>query len=314
MDKKARETYFRLVNTRYQRCLEPQEQCNSAPIRAHSIQNSRILDQMSDDGHVMMPRLSHDPNGTPVVEFKTIGRNQATTFTGLCSTHDAEIFRPIDTNRLDVADPEHLFLLAYRAVLKESHACLETACKFQSVYQARVEAGTSPRDRPDAAGLQAVEWLCNAYDMYLYKRKYDDAYLNKNHSRIAHRHIQLDHVPVSIAVSALFSLDDIEWPDDVARVAMNVFPFEGKVHVVFSFLAKEARFAEQYLQKVFSARGHYQRYLISKTVLQHCANFVVAPSYYETMSEEKKRALIDFFRHTLSRNQHDYENENLYLF
>jgi hypothetical protein len=41
---------------------------------------------------------------------------RASTFTGLCSPHDAEIFRPIDTENFNPRSQEHLFLIAYRSV------------------------------------------------------------------------------------------------------------------------------------------------------------------------------------------------------
>jgi hypothetical protein len=60
------------------------------------------------------------------------GRNEASTFTGLCSAHDADLFRPIDTRELDVNDREQFFLLAYRSVTREVHAPL-LARRFDSI-------------------------------------------------------------------------------------------------------------------------------------------------------------------------------------
>ena len=54
--------------------------------------------------------------------FKSVGRNDATTFTGLCSEHDRRMFEPIDKATINVLDEEHLFLFAYRSVLRELHA------------------------------------------------------------------------------------------------------------------------------------------------------------------------------------------------
>jgi hypothetical protein len=178
----------------------------------------------------------------------------------------------------------------------------------------RVAEGLSPGDRPDEAGLMATEWLCNAYDMYEYKRKFDLAYLKADYQRLGHYKLVFEGVQPSIAVNSLFSLDDIDWPDDVARIALNIFPESQRTHVVFSFLNEEKAYATQYLQRILAATGDYQRYLLSKLVLQHCENFVMSPGYFENMPQEKREAVLEFFGNTITRNEHDYENEDLYLF
>lgn len=313
MDRTRKKIYFDLQKLSFRRCLEPSGQCGGAPIRAHSIQNARILEMLSSNGHVIMPQLTHT-GGVPDITFARIGRNQATTFLGLCGQHDQEIFRPIERVAIDVEDDSHLFLLAYRAVFRETHACIQAAVKMQAGYQARVTEGLSPADRPDRAGLMATEWLANSYDTYKYKRKFDTAYLKRDYQRLGHFRLVFDDAPPSVAASALFSLDDVDWPDDVARVALNVFPEPTRTHVILSFLKEEKPYATQYLQRILDATGHYQRYLVSKLVLQHCENFVMSPSYFEGMAHEQKDAVREFFLRTLNQNEHDYEDQNLYLF
>jgi hypothetical protein len=160
----------------------------------------------------------------------------------------------------------------------------------------------------------ATEWICNSYDTYEYKRKLDALYLGRDYRRIGHYHVIFEDTLPSIAVNALFSLDDIKWPDDVARVALNIFPESNRTHVLFSFLEEEQPYAFQYLERTLGARGQYQRYLVSKLVLQHCENFVISPAYFEAMSEERRAAILEFFVSTVWRNRHEYENENLCLF
>ena len=91
--------------------------CNQEPIRAHSIQNSGVIDLIALGGHVVAFRPSYSSEGLEV-EFKLVGRNHASTFTGLCNEHDTKLFLPLDTKPLDVTDREQLFLLAYRSVTR----------------------------------------------------------------------------------------------------------------------------------------------------------------------------------------------------
>src|SRR5882724_6123875 len=100
MDEKATlETvnhFFKVHGVSTDRCHEPSEMCEHPAIRAHSIPSGTILAVLADDGHVVMPSLKLKVPPPAEISFKRVGKNQATTFTGLCARHDNDIFRPID--------------------------------------------------------------------------------------------------------------------------------------------------------------------------------------------------------------------------
>jgi hypothetical protein len=54
--------------------------------------------------------------------------------------------------------------------------------------------------------------------------------------------------------------------------------------------------------------------LLSKLVLQSCDNFVMVPSYYDSLPQASKDSLHQFYVDTLFANAEDHENERLYLF
>ena len=139
-------------------------------------------------------------------------------------------------------------------------------------------------------------------------------FLDKNPKRLIHYNISYEDVLPSIAVSALISLDDIVSPDDVARVVLNIFPFNNKTEVIFSYLAEEEKFVNEFLQEFFDVSNTYQQYLISKLVLSNCDNFVIAPDFYESWTEKKKKIIRSFFCQTILQNKPDYEDFNLQLF
>lgn len=310
----AKKDYFDLLKVRYKKCLEPTGACEAEAINAHSIQNARVFDVLAQDGHLLKSGLKHS-DMLPTVQLERMGRNKASTFKGLCAEHDQAVFRPIDTQAFDAADVQHLFLLAYRSVLYELHADLQAAVKLQLGFQAAVARGAVRGEIPTPQGMLATSWLCNAIDCHDYKRKFDHAYLASAFDAVEHQVLHFSGLPPTVAASTLFSLDDIEWPpDDVARVALNVFPDEDGTVAIFSYLREERPYAMQYLGRLLEAKDDYQRYLMSKLVLRHCENFVISPAYYDTWPGAKREAVQDFFKRTLLNNDHEYEDEHLYLF
>ncbi len=258
--------------------------------------------------------LRHLNNMNQIVEFKSVGVNNASTFTGLCSIHDSNIFNRIDNCNININNPSHLFLLAYRSVLRELHAVSLGAAKIQSAYQKGIRLGLWRGDTYSTQGMQAVSHLVNAYYCYLYKKSYDDAFLNRRYNEIKHMVILLKNAEPSIAVSALYSLDDFQTTNDVVRVALNIFPRNGDYIIIFSYLARDERYIDSYLDTISSKKGKAQKDLISWIVLQHCENFVMSPEYFNQLSKNKRENMITLFADTILLNKEYYANAAICLF
>lgn len=69
-------------------CIHPdQSKCSGNIIKAHSIQNNRILNKIGRNGEVYMVKSVMTRHSFRM-RFKLIGRKVATTFTGFCGLHD----------------------------------------------------------------------------------------------------------------------------------------------------------------------------------------------------------------------------------
>ncbi len=303
---------FKIYGSSTDQCLEPMESCDQRAIRAHSIPSGTVLKRLSDNGHVVMPQVKLKlPQ--PLVSFNRVGKNRATTFSGLCAKHDNDLFQPIDDQLPDLNNLNHLFLLAYRAVLREYYAVLQSAILFQSTYQKRIEVGLSPGTEPCDVGMHATARILNARESYEYKRYFDQYYLSHDWSQLKHHVLLFRNQPPSIAVSSMLSLDDIDAPE-TPRVTLNVFPTDNNVAVVLSAIPRDKPFVSAYLHPLLSSEAYLQKYLLSKFILESCENFVISPQYYDSMPSERKEAICRFFTYTMFKNARDYEDKYLYLF
>lgn len=310
----GRQSFFRLDKTKLVRCFAPGMACDKPAIRAHSIQNAKRLELLSRDGHVVKFTRRIEPEGSSI-DFAPVGRNQATTFTGLCADHDRTLFAPIETESLDVSNPQHLFLLAYRAVLMELQASCEAATKIQLSYQARVSAGLDSKNKPSPAGMYAARRMMLAYETHLYKSRYDALLETGVFEQMKHDLVHVDGAPPSIGASAMFSLDHVLVQDDVARVSLTILPLStSSTVIVFSYLEHEAAYARAALSQILESSGSHQLYEMSREVLHSCENFVVSPDLFDSWSSMKRERMKDFFHHTLFKHDKSVEHEDLFLF
>jgi hypothetical protein len=303
------------LKQKYEICLCPGTECASRAIAAHSVQNNGILDRLAEDGHVISPRIqvafSSEP---PNYAFERIGRNKATTFTGLCSAHDTELFKPIDTSPVDIRSAEHLFLLAYRSVLKESHATRKSVVDTQGLYKLGAKHGLYSLDGPSEPGMLAVEQMINAYLVEETKRHFDAAYLSKRWSALRHSVLSLKTQPC-LAVSSMLSTDILSTHvDGPAYVALNVFPHDDHTVAVFSCLAQDSGLMAERFSALFAASGQYQLYELSKLILRRCENLVIAPRHYESFSSRQRQAIEEYFRKNTGGHEFKAENPEIFLF
>lgn len=306
---------FNADKWKFKKCLAPYMHCDGQTIRAHTVQNSKVLDLLVKNGHVISLTHRMDKVRGPVIEYKLIGRNNATTFTGLCDDHDREIFKPIDTNDIDTEDQQHLFLLAYRPILRELHATMEGAIKLQGAYEKRVELGLDPKNQPSQTGRVALSHMLKSWRTSRYKFEYDKIRMSKNYDSVCHETRLLDVDRPTFAASVLFSTDTNESAKDIRCIALNVLPVSSeKTLVVISWLPRDTAWVQQKFHNLLKSEGRYGRYILSKTILNYSENFVLSPSYFEEWPSEKRDAIRSYFIDTLIQSDFERENEHLYLF
>ena len=233
-------------------------------------------------------RLNLD-TGSEEIEFKKVGRNKATTFTGLCKKHDSELFRPIDMNEFDVSNQQQKFLFAYRSVLRELHTRIKKAIDSQNIYQEFVNKKLCDPKNMDKPMLDATMAIANAYDLYKYKQIYDNIYNSNSFTKIEHECIRIER-NCPLAVSSLFDpIKSIIWLKipEPKFIVLNVFPQKKDTIILLSYLGDHQKDLRPYADEIINASGEYQIYLLSKTILRYCENFVISPDHFNLFSEQK---------------------------
>lgn len=319
---KMKRAFFESFSIKSTKCLEPNNNCSDPLIDSHSIQDSRILDILSIDNHVIQIEFDKDcvSKSTldniiePSCKYSPISIHKASTFNGLCNKHDTEMFRPIDTEELDLENPEHVFLLTYRSVLKELSSLIRGAVMNQSTFLNKVDLGEADGNGFSLDALMPVLQFEKAYIFNDYKLKFDADYLSKDYTNIYWKYLVFDCAPTFATSSVFTPMEMASSNDETERICVNAFPYNNHMYLLFSCRKDEKLYFESYLQDIFNASGEYQKYLISKLILRNCENTFFSPKYFDTWDEKKKTDILDYYHKTCFSDLVEYENTNLYLF
>jgi hypothetical protein len=193
---------------------------------------------------------------------------------------------------------------------------MEGATKIQGAYLSRVERGIDPTNDVSPAGLFATDQMMNAFETYEYRRlNFDRGLLVQDFDEIQHDVIALHHPRPSIAVSSLFSLDQVRTGDDIVRVALNVLPLDHAHSVaIFSYAKDGCSKARVALDRILSARDDYQKYELSRLILSAIENFIISPVHFASWSPAKRDRIKQAFASTMMVGSEPSEHPDLMLF
>jgi hypothetical protein len=312
-DPKYKAEIHRLKNAQYERCLWHTMTCSSAPIKAHAIQNSRALEVLAEDGHVVMvkPEIKGEEFGLP---FKRVGRNLATTFTGMCLEHDTLLFRAIDTNEIDPTNAEHSFLVAYRAVLKGLHAALAVGQMIQLSFHKGVELGHFSEVGPEMT-LATVHAIA-AMQMFEFSQCFHQAYKTTAWDSIVHVTLCIPTLSPALAASGVCLPVEAQTLKRKNRpfLVFSIFPQNNSHFVQFSWLPEVDVVMRLVTKDIITASGDRQLHLLSKFILKYTETFTLKPSVYESFSRPQVDQITKYFLANAAGGRKDWDDPKLYLF
>lgn len=306
--------YLRLARLKINRCLAPGE-CLEPAIAAHSVQKSRFIKPLAEDGHVLAVKLDATARSGLSIDLRVVGINQATTFTGLCANHDNAIFSPIEKQEIDFTDSEHLFLLAYRCIISELHEQMESASRVQGAYASRVRRGIDSGSEPSQAGFQATQRLILAYEAYQYKCTLDAALNARRFKFLRHEVIRVPTKMATVAGNSVYSVDDVAVGDSWLRMHLNVLPIsQSETVVMFSYMKDVSKKALRHLAPVLTSRDTANRLKLSQFILDGCGNVVFRPSFVNAWSSAKRDTVLTYFHDSVWKPQIDRSTGDLGVF
>jgi hypothetical protein len=261
-----------------------------------------------------MLRQRIDLDRGPSYDFKSVGINKATVFTGLCGDHDLRLFAAIDRHPINLSSAEQLFLFAYRAVLRETHVSNESAAKLLAVYQEKCRLGLADPNAPTGSAMFAISRGIRAYETWLYKEAFDEVLIAKDFDEFTYDCLDMGRTRPCIAVSSLFSLDEVAVGDDVARVALTVLPEGGRSYALLAYRRQDCLPAREWLRPLLTGSVESQRYFLSRLILERCDNVAVSPMEFSTWSSEKREVIREFWASTVLGNNGHFNDTRLDLF
>lgn len=300
---------------RIKECLHPNtNECNGKIVKAHAIQNNRILNKIAENGMVItMDGTSHHIFQTSDLK----GRGIATTFTGFCSYHDKTIFQDIEDNEFE-GSLKQIFLLTYRTMAWHYHKKREqinaTCIQIEKMYEKGYDLAQSDDFIKYLTGLKL-----GSLDNDKEKQLMDAVLLNEQYDVISSWTWEIPY-EISSAVSMMTELEhdiygktinDLEKDSDLKKIYLNIFPTHGKSYCVWSWANTYDNFYKDFVEQFSNLEIKDRENYFNNNLLRWTDSIVISPRLWDKWGSEMQEGLIahanfDVLYRAIEKEDNDY--------
>jgi hypothetical protein len=297
-------------DTDFKICLGfTKDDCRPLIKNAHALQNNRILNRISEQGHVFNISSNISKKGIDA-DFKKISKNKASTFFGFCDFHDNELFKPIEQKEYKNEEIQN-FLFGFRGF------CLEYHRKIRKLNTLRNNFKASPGFMLSPIAVQL--YRNSEFDIADSQTEYETFrkdYFNKDFNKLRTIHRRLNK-EVEFAVSSSFAVkDDLHGnvindiysvnSEIVPNIHLNIFPVDGETVIILSYHNNYDSIYSKYFDELRELSDEDLEIHLNFLVINYTENIFFSPRLLKKLSDEQKRSLLASFQSSMDA-QKTYE-------
>lgn len=223
-------------------CLHPdKEHCSEKIIKAHAVQNNRILKKIAENGEV----ITVDGQSNVFFQGTQIkGRKVATTFTGFCGYHDKTTFQEIEDKEFE-GTQKQIFLFTYRTLAWHYHKKREQTNAHSAMRKRMFEKGYSYHDDSPVGEFDRA-LLLGIRDNQFELDDFNEALLKEDYDIISSLVWTIPY-EIEFAISMMHELEyDVEGnqindlentKERPKKIYLNIFPGTGVSYCIWSWLS-----------------------------------------------------------------------------
>ncbi|PGU16758.1 hypothetical protein COD22_27220 [Bacillus thuringiensis] len=283
------------------------EKCEGVIKGAHTIQNNRILNRLSDEGHVYHIGAQVENSRVKPV-FKKISRNAASTFFGFCDFHDTELFKPIEQREYNGEFLQN-FLFAFRALSLQYHKKQRELIGLRDIF----------KDSPDLMlepGMVS-QYKLTALDISDYHKQYElfmDNYLDSDFKQVRTIYRKLDF-EIKFACSAAFvvrydlnseMLNDTHGnrsEEKMPSIFVTIYPILNGTNIILSYHSDDDEIYGAYFNQLESLSTKDLTKYLNFLLIEYTENIFFNPFWIDSMTETQKNSILGSFESYMNLNK-----------
>ena len=269
-------------------------------IKAHALQENRILKKLAVNGNVKMQDFTQDPTileikpgkPEPFYFLTDVSIKTATTATCFCKTHDDALFAKIEKSQYDLQtlDDEQLFLFAYKTFSFELYTEM-TAQKFNRLMFSNVpQTAKNPlvvwQYRTQNEKLQDLQYYKNFFNSSIEKRDFSglETIVLEIPFQIQFTNYMAVSPPFDIKGNKLKAMDRKN--KRLKFVFFTLFPVDNKSYILVSALKEDMKYFSSYFEQLKSSPLPLIQYYLNVFIPLYSQNLILSPQLWDKWDEK----------------------------
>ncbi|EGO2833747.1 SEC-C domain-containing protein [Enterococcus faecalis] len=304
------EAHKHFRDTDFKTCFGFDTNCNYGYIGAHSLQNNGVLNLIADENHVYMLEMNFQENSlTPKLEFKKVGKKQASVFNGFCKYHDEEYFKIIEDVPFE-GKAEQNYWFAFRAHCFEAHRKYRLKKNYSSFFKRSPEATRnkqiSNNYRGNELSIRDMEVDYNRFKSIFESRDFDrlENFVKVLPFKTAFTATTAIAVCVDIEGKATVDIYNYDESIYVPSIYLSVIPKETETIIIVSRF-KEDECYENFIKSLASCKDDEKLFsFLTFCLAEYSENVYFSPTLIDKMLTLSEKELISTaFLGCISPNQ-----------
>lgn len=269
-------------------------------IKAHALQENRILKKLAVNGNVKMQDFTQDPTileikpgkPEPFYFLTDVSIKTATTAICFCKTHDDALFAKIEKSQYDLQtlDDEQLFLFAYKTFSFELYTEM-TAQKFNRLMFSNVpQTAKNPlvvwQYRTQNEKLQDLQYYKNFFNSSIEKRDFSglETIVLEIPFQIQFSNYMAVSPPFDIKGNKLKAMDRKN--KRLKFVFFTLFPVDNKSYILVSALKEDMKYFSSYFEQLKSSPLPLIQYYLNVFIPLYSQNLILSPQLWDKWDEK----------------------------
>lgn len=267
---------------RISHCIYPNtENCSGKIVRAHAIQNNRILNKLAVNG---MLKTMDGESHMMFQDADTKGRKVATTFKGFCSYHDKVTFQPIEDFEFKES-AEQLFLYTYRTLAWSYHKKIEQVNHILLNMESLQNSGFHPSG--DFLLHNTMHLLGHFENETTLKRF--NGYIQDNDYESVSSYVWTIPYEIRFAVSSMLTIEhdvngnminNIKSFQPLKSIYLNIFPGNKKSYLIWTWESKHV-ILEQFVKQFGSLKDVDKENYLNNNLPRWTDAIVISPELWD---------------------------------
>lgn len=303
---------------RIKQCIHPNKnECSGNIIKAHAIQNNRVLSKLAVNG---MVQTMDGVSNLIFQDAQCKGRKIATTFTGFCANHDKTLFQDIEDSEFETK-PKQIFLFTYRTLAWHYHKKLEQIKKTELTKKMAYKHNLPGIENTNNYfnRLLDIEKM-GARENEMKLEKFNQCLLNEEYGAVNSCIWEIPY-EIQFAVSTMLEIEhdisgkqmnDLKSIKPLKSCYLNIFPAREKSYCIWSWLAEDdiyECFTQQFINLSIENRTNY----LNNDLPRWTDALVFSPRIWGEWGEGIQQALISHANFDiLYRQMEDEEQKHAY--